>query len=130
MKRNPVVHFEMSYENGTRAAEFYAQAFGWKMQHLGAKMGDYVLAITTQLDKKGMAKTPGAVNGGLYKKGKDGSGTHLVISVDNLEKHMGIVTKAGGKILGTPMDIPGIGMFVMFKDSEGNKVGMLQPSEM
>src|SRR3990167_5796946 len=47
--------------------------------------------------------------------------------VDNLEKHMKIVTKAGGKILGKPMDIPGIGIFVMFKDSEGNRVGMLQP---
>jgi len=41
---------------------------------------------------------------------------------------MGIVKKGGGKVLGKPIEIPGIGMFVMFKDTEGNRVGMLEPS--
>ena len=50
------------------------------------------------------------------------------LSVDDLEKHMEIVKKAGGKIDGKPMDIPGVGRFVMIRDSEGNKVGMLQPA--
>ncbi|MBI2008430.1 hypothetical protein HYS82_02130 [Candidatus Amesbacteria bacterium] len=43
---------------------------------------------------------------------------------------MEIVKKSGGKISGKPMDIPGIGMFVMIKDTEGNSLGMLQPSQM
>lgn len=68
------------------------------------------------------------INGGFYKKGKFGTMPHLVISVDDLKKHMGIVKKAGGKVVGKPMDIPGVGNFIMIKDSEGNKVGMLQPS--
>ncbi len=38
---NPVVHFEMPYENSSRVAKFYAQAFGWQTQALGAEMGDY-----------------------------------------------------------------------------------------
>ena len=34
---------------------------------------------------------------------------------------------AGGKVLGDPMDIPGIGKYVSFLDTEGNRVSMLKP---
>lgn len=127
MKMNPVVHFEMPYVNPKRVAKFYEKVFGWKMQYL-PKMGKYVLATTSPVDKKGMHKKKGAINGGFYPKDKTYGGTHFVLSVDNLEKHIEVVKKAGGKVQGKPMDIPGVGLFVMIKDSEGNKVGMLQPS--
>jgi len=38
------------------------------------------------------------------------------------------VTKAGGKVLGEPVDIPGVGSYVSFIDTEGNRVSLLQPS--
>jgi len=81
-------------------------------------------------DPNQMHKKKGAINGGFYKykKGPYGNASHLVISVDNLEKHMEIVKKAGGKIQGRPVGVPGVGKFVMFRDSEGNRVGMLRPS--
>ncbi|PJC25005.1 MAG: glyoxalase, partial [Candidatus Tagabacteria bacterium CG_4_9_14_0_2_um_filter_41_11] len=56
---NPVVHFEMPYEDAARAIAFYEQAFGWKMQALGEEMGGYVLATTVE----GQAQ-PGAPSGG------------------------------------------------------------------
>ena len=37
------------------------------------------------------------------------------------------VKKAGGKIEGEPMPIPGIGMWAVFTDTEGNRVSILQP---
>jgi predicted enzyme related to lactoylglutathione lyase len=37
------------------------------------------------------------------------------------------VAKAGGKVLGEPMEIPGIGHEVSFMDTEHNRVGMLLP---
>lgn len=128
MNMNPVVHFEMPSVNKKRVKKFYEIAFGWKMTQLGKEMGNYLLAGTTPVDKNQMAITPGAINGGFFQKGKEGTIPHVVISVDNLKDHVGIVKKNGGKILGKPIDIPGIGMFVMFKDTEGNKVGMLEPS--
>jgi len=128
MKMNPVVHFEMPAEDKKRVKKFYENAFGWKMTQLGKEMGDYLLATTSPIDKNQMHKKKGAINGGFFQKGKDGNTPHLVISVDNLEKHIVIVKKAGGKILGEKMNIQGIGMFIMFKDTEGNKLGMLQPS--
>lgn len=123
---NPVVHFEMPAVNNKRVKKFYEKTFGWKMQQMGADFGNYLMATTSPVDKEGMHKKSGAINGGFYKKGKDGTVPHLVISVDDLKKHMEIVKKAGGKILGKPMDIPGIGKFVMFCDTEKNKVGMLE----
>ena len=129
MPMNPVVHFEMPAKDKKRVKKFYENAFGWQMQQFGSEMGDYILATTTPVDKKTQRpKEPGAINGGFYQRGKDGTVPHLVISVDNLEKHIRIVKKAGGKIIGKTMDIPGIGKFIMLKDTEDNRVGMLQPS--
>lgn len=128
MKMNPVVHFEMPAADKKRVKKFYESAFGWKMNQLGKEMGEYILATTAPTDKNGMVKNPGAINGGFYQRGKNGTVPHLVVAVDDLKKHMEIVKKAKGKILGKPMDIPGVGTFVMCKDTEGNKIGMLQPS--
>jgi uncharacterized protein len=38
------------------------------------------------------------------------------------------VSNAGGLILGEPMDIPGVGRYLSFVDTEGNRNSMLQPS--
>ncbi|RJR14928.1 VOC family protein [Candidatus Microgenomates bacterium] len=128
---NPVVHFEMPAEDRVRVKKFYEEAFGWQMTQLGADMGDYLLAATTPTDQKTQRPTePGAINGGFFQKGQAGTVPHLVISVDNLAEHMEVVKKNGGKIMGEPMDIPGIGKFVMFADTEGNLVGMLEPAPM
>jgi predicted enzyme related to lactoylglutathione lyase len=51
----------------------------------------------------------------------------VVIAVDDIEVAMDKVSDAGGKVLGEPMEIPGIGQYVSFSDTEGNRVSMLQP---
>ena len=128
MKMNPVVHFEMPAEDRKRMAEFYTKVFGWKTQQLGPEMGDYVLAMTTESDDKG-PKNPGAINGGFFQKTKEMGQivTSVVIAVENLKESMKLVEKTGGKVLDKPMEIPGIGTYVSFLDTEGNRVGMLQP---
>lgn len=130
MKMNPVVHFELPAGDQKRAADFYTKAFGWNMQFLGAEMGNYVVAQTTKTDKDGMIEAPGNINGGIYAKTKDmtNPAPSVVISVDDIRAHMKIVTDAGGKVLSQPMDIPGVGSFVSFKDTEGNMLSMLQPA--
>ena len=131
MKMNPVVHFEMPYENSDRVQKFYSQAFGWQMQKTSAEMGDYVLAGTTETDDKRMVKTPGNINGGFFPKNQaPDAGTSVVISVDDIKGAMKKITDAGGKIQGEPMEIPGIGQWVVFTDTEGNRVSILQPMRM
>ena len=139
-KMNPVVHFEMGYEDRERMKKFYESAFGWKMQQAGPEMGNYVVAHTTETDDKGMIKTPGAINGGFYAKTKspDSHAPSVVIAVDDIWQAMKNVAAAGGKIKGSmtesgektmePTMIPGIGLWISFQDSEGNRVSMLQPT--
>lgn len=127
---NPVVHFEMPYDDNKRVAKFYTKAFGWQMQKLGKEMGGYVLATTTETDAKRMIKTPGVINGGFFPKKPDWPAQYpsVVIAVLDIKEAMEKVTEAGGKVLGEPMEIPGIGQYVSFTDTEGNRVSMLKPT--
>lgn len=127
---NPVVHFEMPSVNNKRAKKFYEKVFGWQMNLMGKEFGNYILAMTTESTRKG-PKKPGAINGGFFMKSdvpKSAQLPSVVIAVDDLKKHMQKVKKAKGKILGKPMEIPGVGLYIAFRDSEGNRVGMLQPA--
>lgn len=128
VKRNPVVHFEMPYENGERVAKFYSSVFGWELNETGKEMGDYITASTTETDKNRMVKTPGNINGGFYPK-SSGAPTEpsVVIAVDNINEAMKKITSAGGKVLGEPIEIPTVGKYVSFIDSEGNRASILQP---
>lgn len=125
---NPVVHFEMPFDDRARMARFYASAFGWHTQMLGADMGDYVVATTTETDESG-PKRPGAINGGFFQRKPDWPAQcpSVVIAVDDIHAAMQQVAGAGGQVLGEPMMIPGIGQYVSFMDTEGNRVSMLQP---
>jgi predicted enzyme related to lactoylglutathione lyase len=129
MKMDPVVHFEMPAEDRKRMSGFYTKAFGWKTNQLGPEMGEYVLVTTTEVDENMMPKKPGAINGGFFQKTDDVASQYpsVVIQVDNLKESMKKVEKAGGKIHGEPMEIPGVGLIVSFFDTEGNRVSMLQP---
>lgn len=129
-KSHPVVHFEMPAKDKKRVSDFYTKAFGWNMVQMGPDMGNYIVAQTSETDEKGMVKTPGTINGGFfdYKDNDLNRAPHLVIAVDDLDESIKAVTDAGGKIEGEKMEIPGIGMYVSFRDSEDNVVGMLQPA--
>lgn len=126
---NPVVHFEMPADDRQRMVDFYAKAFGWQAQMMGPEMGDYVVVTTAESDEQGHPKQPGAINGGFYPRKKDWPAQvpSIVIAVDDIGDAMKKVTDAGGKVLGEPMEIPGIGQYVSFTDTEGNRVSILQP---
>lgn len=130
MNDNPVVHFEMPYEDAKRLTEFYKQAFGWRMNATGEDMGDYVTAETTETEN-GRPVTPGAINGGFFPKKSD-SPQHpsVVIAVKDIKAAITSVKNAGGTVQDEPIDIPGVGLYVGFTDTEGNRVSLLQPSRM
>jgi predicted enzyme related to lactoylglutathione lyase len=125
---DPVVHFQMPYDDAARASRFYQSAFGWQMKPLGEQMGNYVTADTTESDRTGPLKA-GAINGGLFQRKPDWPAQYpsVVIAVDDITAGMKKVTSAGGAVLGEPMEIPGVGQYVSFTDTEGNRVSLLQP---
>ena len=129
---NPVVHFEMPYVDRDRAGRFYESAFGWTAQKMGEDMQNYMVVQTGETDEKGMLKKPGMINGGFYPKPNDEMGQHpsVVIAVTDIKEAMQKVKASGGKVVGEPMDIPTIGKYVSFIDTEGNRVSMLEPQSM
>ena len=136
-KQNPVVHFEMGYFDRERMKKFYSSTFSWELNQMGQEMGNYVLAHTTETDKDGMVKTPGAINGGFYQK-RESLLSHppsVVIAVPDIQKAMKDVVANGGKILGSmsekeehsdqPDMIPGVGLWISIQDTEENRVSLL-----
>jgi predicted enzyme related to lactoylglutathione lyase len=125
---NAIVHFELPYDDGERIARFYRSAFGWKTQALGAEMGHYVLATTAEQDVRPDVPR-GAINGGFFPRSAEMPGQHpsVVVGVPDIQAAMRAVQDAGGEVLGTPMEIPGVGQYVAFHDTERNRLSMLQP---
>jgi uncharacterized protein len=128
---NPVVHFEIPFDDRQRIAKFYRSVFGWQLEMLGEEMGNYVVATTAVSDAKPGAPA-GAIGGGFYQRKPDWPAQYpsVVIAVPDIAAAMKNVAAAGGKVLGDPMDIPGIGRYVAFFDTEGNRLSMLQPVAM
>lgn len=125
---NPVVHFEMPATDRKRMAKFYSTVFGWKTDMMGPEMGNYVVVTTTESDETGRPKMGGAINGGFYEKKEDWPAQYpsVVIGITDIHAAMKDVTDGGGKVLGDPMEIPGVGLYVSFFDTEGNRVSLLQ----
>jgi predicted enzyme related to lactoylglutathione lyase len=138
-QKHPVVHFELPVDDRQRAADFYKNAFGWDAHMLGDEFGSYTTVMTTETDEQTQRPTtPGAINGGFYKKSDVGEGAAptVVIAVDDINDAMQAVEAAGGKVLGgshgegKPDDIPGVGLYIAIIDTEGNRVAILQPKGM
>lgn len=123
---NPVVHFEMPAEDRQRMADFYTKVFGWEAHMYGEEMGNYVTVNTCEVDENRMIKETGMINGGFYPK-TEGAVPSVVISVDDINESMKDVEKGGGKVLGQPVQIPEVGWYVSFLDTENNKVSLMQP---
>lgn len=127
---NRVVHFEIHAKDLDKMQAFYHRVFGWEINDMGEKMGNYRMVITGK-DKKG-EKWPG-INGGITpRKGGLPSEDQPVnafvctITIDNLDTYLEKVKKAGGSIALDKMDVPGVGLLAYCKDIEGNTFGMLQ----
>ena len=128
---NPVVHFELPYKDGKRAARFYETVFGWKMQELGAESGNYILATTAETDAK-PGFPAGSINGGLYPVKPDWPAQYpsVVIGVEDIDEAVENINNNGGQVLGEPIEIPDFGIYVSFLDTEGNRNSVIQPAQM
>jgi predicted enzyme related to lactoylglutathione lyase len=127
---NPVVHFEFPYHDRERIAKFYQSAFGWQTRMMGPEMGNYVLATTATQDSNAPGAVRGSINGGFFPHDPrmPGQVPSVVIGVEDIRQSMAAVRQAGGEVLGEPMEIPGVGQYVAFHDTERNRCSMLQPN--
>ena len=120
-----VVHFEIPFDDKSRAMKFYGECFGWKLTDMPQMQ--YVMAESTASDEKTHApKEPGAINGGLFQRPKEAPHPCIYVGVASIDETLKKVQSAGGKVVTPNTPIPGMGAFARVADTEGNVVGLFQ----
>jgi uncharacterized protein len=118
-----VVHFELPVDDADRARGFYGSVFEWGLQPMEGY--EYTLALTTPVDDKTQMPTePGAINGGLTPRAAETPAPRIVISVDSIDESLKKVEAEGGTTLTPRAEMPGMGAYAYFKDTEGNVIGL------
>ena len=124
-----IVHFEIPAKDVKRAVAFYTKAFGWNITKFPDF--DYWTLGTTAVDKNGMPKAPGSINGGMGKQGEMGpNAVTVTINVADVDKALATVKKLGGKAVGKKMPVGDMGFSAYFEDTEGNVIGLWQSTRM
>lgn len=124
---NRVVHFEIQADNIERAKNFYEKALGWKIDQMMKKEegGMNYWGISTGEGSPG-------INGGLYERSTAEEKFYLydcTVQVPDLDKAVEAVKANGGMITREKSEIPGVGWFAGAKDTEGNRFGLMQPTD-
>ncbi|MFN8234100.1 MAG: VOC family protein [Actinomycetota bacterium] len=120
-----VVHFEIPIDDRDRAKAFYGEAFGWELNTMPVGQGEYTIATTTPVDMATMTPTePGGINGGLMDRSSETPNPVITIGVDGIDDTLKKVEAAGGSVITPRTQIPDMGAFAYFKDSEGNVMGL------
>jgi uncharacterized protein len=119
-----VVHFEIPFDDKSRAMKFYAETFGWKLTDM-AQM-NYVMAETAPVNDKHMPKEPGAINGGLFSRPKEAPHPVIYVGVSSIEQALEKAQAAGGKVVTPKTPIPGMGAYARVVDTEGNVLGLFE----
>jgi len=118
-----VVHFEIPFDDGDRAREFYAAAFGW--QSLAMPEMDYTMVTTGPTTEEGLSE-PGFINGGMYPRRDGFTAPNVVIDVADIEAALRAVEQAGGSTVTERTAVGDMGFTAYVKDTEGNLVGLWQ----
>ncbi|MGA8303382.1 MAG: VOC family protein [Thermoplasmata archaeon] len=123
-----VVHFEIPSDDTERARKFYAKTFGWKMTPMPG--ADYTLVGTTAARDDGQPERPGAINGGLLCRQTPVRAPTVTILVDDIDRVAKIIERNGGTLVEpkAPIGDGSSGYAAYFQDTEGNVLGLFQPS--
>jgi len=116
-----VVHFEIPFDDGDRAREFYQSVFGWQLMPMPEM--SYTMVMTGPSGDEGPTE-PGFINGGMMQRGGPFTGPNLVIDVSNIDDALAAVDKAGGSTVVARQPVGDMGFTAYFTDSEGNLIGL------
>lgn len=109
-----VVHWEIGVRDGAAQRVFYRAVFGWETSEFG--------------EGYGVVQPDDGIGGGLMTT-PPGVPPYVTfyVAVDDLEATLATVKDHGGEVVVGPTPIPGVGAFAMFRDPEGNAIGILRP---
>lgn len=110
---HPVVHWEIGGRDAEGLRAFYASLFGWKIDPANPEYG--------------LVETGDGIGGGIMRS-PEGAPPYVTIyvQVDSLEAALDRVRELGGQPLVEPTAIDDVGKFALFRDPEGNVIGLLR----
>ena len=111
----PVVHWELWSKDPQKVSDFYTKVFDWDIQHIPEM--NYHLVMTGG---------QGGINGGIMKpqEGHWPGNMAFYIDVEDLETYERKIKDAGGRVIVSKMEIPGVGAFSLFEDPDGRVLGI------
>ncbi|MBC7878013.1 MAG: VOC family protein [Anaerolineales bacterium] len=113
MSKRNVVHIEIPAANVQGAGKFYADLFGWKMEHVPE------FNYTMWADGSGSG-------GGFNEVSAENPVGHVLVYIDSddIEADLIKAEKLGGKIVRAKTEIPGMGWYGLFQDPTGNTLAV------
>lgn len=123
---NTIVHFEIPADNPERAAKFYRELFGWKINKWENPNGiEYYMVETVPTDDQGMPTRQG-VNGGMMPRMYPNQQPVNYVAVENVDDAVAKATRLGAKVMMGKTPVPGMGWFAQLTDPEGNVIAVWQ----
>ncbi len=119
LKPNPINWFEIPVNDLSRATKFYESTFGVELTL--NEMGPTKMAMFP-MDKEGAGAGGSLLKAEGYAPSENG--TLVYFSVDDIEAVLKNVEKSGGKTIEGKNGIGEHGFIGIFKDSEGNRIGL------
>lgn len=113
---HPVIHWEIGARDAEGLKAFYTGLFGWDIEPSGP---GYSL----------VSPDDGGIGGGIMQV-NDPVPPYLTfyVQVDDLESSITRSSELGATQVVPPTPIPGVGRFAMFRDPDGNHIGVLEPA--
>lgn len=113
---NRVSYFEFSAVDLDRAKAFWEKTFGWQFTKWEGM--EYYAVKTGPDDVEG-------IDGGLSLREKDNQVVNN-IEVANIDETLQQVVRNGGRVLVGKSEIPGVGHYAIFADTEDNTFSIMQ----
>jgi hypothetical protein len=111
----PVTYFEIIADNAAAVAQFYNSVLGWDAPtqagpYISVKTGD--TGINGAIVDTSIAIFPPGLN--------------LTLAVRDCNEVLDNVIQSGGKVILPRTEVPNIGVFAMFEDPAGNRIGLTE----
>jgi predicted enzyme related to lactoylglutathione lyase len=116
-----IVHFEIPYDDESRARTFYGELFGWDLTSYPGM--EYTMVTTGPTGDQGPSEA-GFINGGMGRRGEHFAAPTVVIDVDDIDATLAKVDAHGGATLSGRSAVGDMGWSAYFRDSEGNVIGL------
>jgi hypothetical protein len=111
----PVTYFEIIADNAASVAQFYHSVLGWETP---AQAGPYISVSTGE---KGIHGAIVDTSIAIFPPG-----LNLTLAVRECNQVLDKVIQSGGKVILPRTEVPSIGIFAMFEDPAGNRIGLTE----